>query len=466
VKEILISSIFAPELHSRLNWFVRLRWLPAAGLAIASVVGKRLGFDSVWPSLFVVASFISIYNIFFYLSLRSRSARGRYDNLRVWAISQMAMDLVALAVTIHFTGGMQSPGLPFFAFHMAIGTIMIKNRIMYLFATATSAGIILLFALEERGVLATHPLDPAYGISTTSSYLNLLMLIALIYSMVYLTASVTGRFKERSIELHKTTVALRERTNDLQSLLAEKDELERQKSHYMRISAHQLRSPLGTIKTTLQVLLDGYLDPASERGRRLLAGAADRVVDLITIVNDLLELAKMREGRAKAPWTQQVYVNQILADIFDTLQPFADERKVKLVPEMAGVALLAWGVPPDLVYAFENLVHNAIKYSKEGGTVKVRLWVDEENATVTVSDQGIGIPDTLQQDVFLEFVRAPNAKHYAAEGTGLGLSIVRQAIQGHGGEVTVESREDEGTTFTVTLPMGYVPKEVESLHAY
>ena len=149
-----------------------------------------------------------------------------------------------------------------------------------------------------------------------------------------------------------------------------------------------------------------------------------------------------------------------LADIFDAIGPQAQDRKVELVADVQGVALLDWGVPPDLVFVFENLIGNAIKYSHEGGEVRVKLRVLGNVATVEVSDEGIGIPPELASDVFLEFVRAPNAKKHAAGGPGLGLSIVKEGVEMHGGTVSVQSEFGHGTRFTVTLPLDYVPPEV------
>ena len=460
-RETPFSYIFASELHGRLLWFARLRWIAVAALAATSLLGPRFGWTGVWPGLAIIAGLVAVYNLIFLNRLRSYLVWDRpYGNLRAVAIRHMLTDLAALLVVVHFTGGCHSPVMPFVVFHMAIGTIMISSRMMFLLAAVTCVGAVALFMMEGWVLKYRHPIGDHPADFGLPCLLNVAVLVVLVFGMVYLTDTVTSRFKTRSIQLHNTSEQLRERKEELQGLLREREESERRKSHYMRISAHQLRSPLGTIKTSLQVLVDGIVDPSSDGGRRLIVGASERVDDLLDIVNDLLELAKMREGRARAPWARQVYINQVLADIFDAIGPQAQERKVELVADVQGVALLDWGVPPDLVYVFENLIGNAIKYSLEGGEVRAKLRVAERVATVEVSDNGIGIPAELLSDVFLEFVRAPNAKKHAAGGTGLGLSIVREGVEMHGGTVSVASELGRGTRFTVTLPLDYVPPEV------
>jgi signal transduction histidine kinase len=190
----------------------------------------------------------------------------------------------------------------------------------------------------------------------------------------------------------------------------------------------------------------------------------ERANGLLATINDLLDLAKIREGRSNpGPWKREININQLLADLFDSLAPTADEHRVSLVPDFEGVAVQSWGIPPDLVHAFENLIHNAIKYSRPGGRVIVRLRVGGGLASVRVIDEGIGIPPEYLEQVFLEFVRAPNAKHHAAVGTGLGLAIVREVIQAHGGRIEVESSGDGGTTFAAELPLSHRPIEVRRL---
>jgi len=458
--------LFAPELRQRLRWFVGLRWFAVGGLGLASLVGPRMGVPDVWPSLAIVAALVAAYNIWFSVRLRADlAAQGRYRELRNFAIRQMVLDLAAVLVTMHFTGGCSSPILAFVVFHMAIGTIMISTRIMYVLGAGTCAAAITMFTAERVGILGSHPLAVDGVPARLPCFLAAPLLFALVFGVIYLVDTVTSRFKVRSLELHETTRELIASTEELQRSLEARDELQRQKAHYMRISAHQLRSPLGTIKTSLQVMLDGFVDPGSEQGRRLLAGTAERVDGLIEIVNDLLELAKMREGRNKAPWARNVSLSQILADIFDAKDTYARERLVELVPDFISerAVILDWAVPPDLVYAFENLVDNAIKYSRpEGGRVVVDHHASDGWVAVTVEDNGLGIPEDLQDDVFLEFTRAPNAKRHTSEGTGLGLSVVREAVQMHGGHVELQSREGVGTRFTVWLPLHHEPPEIEA----
>ncbi len=455
---IRFSYLFASELYERLLWFGTLRWVAAAALAVASLAGPAVGIPHVWPALFLVACFVAAYNLLFTMILRRRSREDHpYENLRACAIRQILLDLAALLVVVHFTGGLQSPLLCFFSLHMAIGTIMLSTRVMYLMAGGTAAGLAGMYLLEARGLIAFHPLDPARGICGITCDLNLVTSLAVIFGIVYLTDSVTSRFKQRNIELHEKSEELRRKTIELERTLRQMEIVEERKSHYMRISAHQLRSPLATIKTSLEVITAGYVDPGSERGRKLLRGAVERVDGLLQIVNDLLELAKMREGRNKAPWARNVNVNQLLADLFDALQPLAEERGVTLTPDFRGVAVLDWGIPPDLVYAFENLMENAIKYSRRGGEVVVRLRVLGEVVAVEVEDHGIGIPEEFLDEVLLEFVRAPNARKHAPQGTGLGLAIAREGIEAHGGTLALRSREGEGTTATVSLPLHNLP---------
>ncbi len=440
--------MLAAELADRLAWFLRLRWAACAALAIVSAMGVVIASGGPWRALLALGAGIGTYNVACWWRL-SRQPFARFSRLRAHALSQIGLDVAALLIAIHLTGGLASPLVPFLGFHMVIGAILLGPETMYLAAGVSSLSALGLHFIEARqaGLAGADPASAA----------ALLAIVGFLFGTVYLTGSVSDRLKQRNGALRLMTDELRERSTELQRVIRELEELERRKSHYMRVSAHQLRSPLGTVRTTLGVIAGGYVDLASARGQRLIRGAADRVDGLILLVNGLLDLAKVREGRQHAPWTRNVNINQLLADLFDSLTPFSEERGVRLTPDVADVAVLDWGVPPDLVHAIENLIHNAIKYSLPGGEVIVQLRVSEDVAILRVRDQGIGVPEEFREQLFLEFMRAPNARTHAPEGTGLGLALVREVAEGHGGRVILEPSDGTGAVFRLELPLRIVP---------
>jgi signal transduction histidine kinase len=136
------------------------------------------------------------------------------------------------------------------------------------------------------------------------------------------------------------------------------------------------------------------------------------------------------------------------------LQPRAEEKEIALTLRPYREELVVWASEEGLDHIFHNLVENALKYTPAGGQVTVSLALCDDEAQVTVTDTGIGIPEDVQQHLFKEFYRAPNARATDAVGTGLGLAIVRELVTRFGGRVTVHSPGlAQGTTFTVSLPL-------------
>ncbi len=154
---------------------------------------------------------------------------------------------------------------------------------------------------------------------------------------------------------------------------------------------------------------------------------------------------------------QHVSLEALLADTVAVLQPLADEKGLSL--EVSAQPATVLGDPEDLGDLVANLVGNAIKYTPEGGEVRVRLWQEEEWVRLEVSDTGIGVPPEARQHIFEEFYRASNAKSVEPGGTGLGLAIVKRVVTVHGGEVGLTSTPGTGSTFSVRLPASEQPTE-------
>ncbi len=229
--------------------------------------------------------------------------------------------------------------------------------------------------------------------------------------------------------------------------------IERMKTEFVSISAHQLRTPLSAIKWTLRMLLDGDLGEITDEQRELIEKTYSSNERMIKLINDLLNVTRIEEGR---------YLHKpILTDIesmIDTLiNSFGEliaRKKIKIEFKKPKKKTPMIEVDAEKIkLAINNLIDNAIRYNQPGGKVTVTLTQDRNKIKISVSDKGIGIAKDQQKRVFTKFFRSVNAMRIETEGTGLGLFIAKNIIEAHGGKIWFESAEGKGTTFYLTLPL-------------
>ena len=234
-------------------------------------------------------------------------------------------------------------------------------------------------------------------------------------------------------------------------------ELERQKDVFLAAASHDLKNPLTIIKVRAQVLARRASRLSGPEGAALAEGlqAIDQTTRRLTgMVNELLDIARLQMGRPLELELQRTGLIELVREVVAELQPTTDRHEIVvtcLSEELVGT----WD-RGRLERVVVNLTTNAVKYSPAGGRVDLtlrRVATDgREYATLSVQDQGIGIPSEDLPRVFDRFYRARNVG--AIEGTGLGLAGVHQIVQQLGGSISVESREHRGTTFTIRLPLG------------
>jgi signal transduction histidine kinase len=231
------------------------------------------------------------------------------------------------------------------------------------------------------------------------------------------------------------------------------ENLDRDKSRFVRTVTHELRAPVQVAENLLAVLCEGYAGQLSSKQDELVGRARQRIRFLEMLVNDLLDLAAGKaEGRIDRSEPAPVSLNTVLREIHERYETTAVAKGLGLRLDCPAEPLCAWGDRAELDRMLTNLVNNALKYTKHG-EVRMRLERDEDYARIAIADTGIGIPGEALPHLFEEFYRARNAKDLEEEGTGLGLAIVRDLVDRLNGRIAVESVEKEGTTFTVTLPL-------------
>ncbi len=226
--------------------------------------------------------------------------------------------------------------------------------------------------------------------------------------------------------------------------------LERLRQDFVANVSHELKTPLSVIKANIETLLLGAMEDAEHRGQFLdrIARQSDRLYALIL---DLLSLARIESGDALFEF-QSVPIVTVLRACLERHLARAAARGQTLTFEDDGTNPTVWADEEALEQIFSNLVDNAVKYTPDGGQIRIGWRHEADCLCVSVSDTGIGIPETDLPRVFERFYRVDRARSRELGGTGLGLAIVKHLVQAMNGSIRVASQVGQGTTFIVCLP--------------
>ncbi|PYN00535.1 MAG: hypothetical protein DME07_16135 [Candidatus Rokuibacteriota bacterium] len=228
-------------------------------------------------------------------------------------------------------------------------------------------------------------------------------------------------------------------------------EIAQMKSDFVSFATHQLRTPLSGIKWMLELGVQER--EVGEQAKSYMQDALGAAQRLIQLVNDLLDVSRLESGRMKTA-VQAVDLVGLTRTVLGDLKPQIDEKDHRLTVEVSEDVLDVFADPQLLRQVVLNLSSNAVKYSRPGGWITVRLTHDREFVRWQIQDNGIGIPKESQRHLFEKFYRADNVVSLETDGTGLGLYLVRLIAEQMGGRVWCESEEGQGASFFFTAPRG------------
>ena len=213
--------------------------------------------------------------------------------------------------------------------------------------------------------------------------------------------------------------------------------------------SHELKTPIGALSLLAETLA-GETDAAIVQ--RLSERVRNESFRVSNMVDDLLTLSRI-EGN-DAPNIDEFGIDMLVRECVDRVHPLAEQRLVSISVGPIEASLQVVGDRRQIASALSNLLENAVKYSEQGAPVEVRVSASAHEMSIVVQDHGIGIPSAELERIFERFYRVDKARSRETGGTGLGLSIARHVARNHGGDVTVSSREGEGSTFALLLPHG------------
>ncbi|MBL7561145.1 PAS domain S-box protein [Olleya sp. YSTF-M6] len=259
-----------------------------------------------------------------------------------------------------------------------------------------------------------------------------------------LVIDITER-KNYTDRLEKT---VDERTKQLREALEAEKELNDLKTKFLSLVSHEFKTPLTGILTSTMLLSKYKLEAQQDKRDKHIETITSKVHYLNNILNDFLSIEKLESGKINYKFIQ-FNLSKVVNEVIYNANMLLKEGQKILYPEnIDDITLIQDEKTVEL--ALSNLVHNAIKYSPEQTTIEIIVNQDTKNTTFKVIDNGIGIPEKDQKNIFNRYFRAENA--LLDQGTGIGLNITKTHLENLGGNITFSSIEGQGSTFIMTIP--------------
>ena len=231
-----------------------------------------------------------------------------------------------------------------------------------------------------------------------------------------------------------------------------RQEKERMKEYFITLVTHELRSPLVTIQQYFHTVLGGFTGEINPQQKEIFIHCQERVKSLLDLIEDWLSVTRIEKG-AIVGKLEPLSLPLLLNKVIDSHRSLAEKKNVSIKLDTEDDVPPVLGDPETLEIVFNNLVTNGIKFNVEGGVVELHLWTNGVLVSVTVSDTGIGIPRECLPYIFEEFYRVKEAETTSIGGSGMGLPIAKKIVEAHSGTIEVSSEPQQGSTFTVSLPI-------------
>lgn len=322
---------------------------------------------------------------------------------------------------------------------------IVKHRLFNIKLIATEALVFALWTIYIAKIFTDE--------TATARYVDGVIFVALLILGYLLTKSVQKEVEQRE--------KLEVLTKELEGKNVQLQKLDRLKSEFLSFASHQVKSPMAVVKGYAQLMIDGSLGKASDKVVET-AGKMKEVADrLIKLVNELLDLRKLEEGKMTFDMAD-VDMVLVAKSYVDELQTLAKQKKLKLTFESSVKEAHVNADLQKIQQVVQNLIDNSIKYTPEGW-IKVSVEEKDGQILVSVSDSGLGMSKELLDNLFEAFMRDKNSRKII-QGTGLGLYIAKQIVDGHGGKIWAESEgEGKGSVMRFTLPILSSTKTISTI---
>ncbi|GAA4884393.1 hypothetical protein GCM10023311_03490 [Flaviramulus aquimarinus] len=253
---------------------------------------------------------------------------------------------------------------------------------------------------------------------------------------------------ERKDYTKKLENKVEERTQQLKTALGKEKELNELKTKFLSLVSHEFKTPLSGILTSSQLLSKYQLTEHQEKRNKHIKTITDKVHFLNNILNDFLSIEKLETGKVNYTFNHFKLSKVVNEVVYNSNMLLKENQHINYPENIDDLSLYQDEKIIQLI--FSNLLHNAIKYSPEGAVIDLHIKQDRKFTSLTIKDNGIGIPEKDQKNIFKRYFRAENVIN--TQGTGIGLNIAKNHLENLGGSIQFKSKENIGTTFIITIP--------------
>ena len=420
------------EHQKRVLWFVRIRWGAIIIMAAVLLISKYIGNlnIAVRPALIIIA-LAAAYNLIYPFIIR----RFRYfSSSQLSAYIRMLFDLLVVTSLIHFTGGIESSFS--FLYPLEVSTVALFGFTTLAYFVALNAAIFFAVTCRlEAAFLLPHyrtiNLPGTLFLSPAYIYIYAVSIFLFSCLMIYMVSYLADKFKEKQREI---------------------EQISAEKTDFMNNVAHELRSPLTSIKEYTSLFLEGLMGQVEEKQREPLLTIDRQAKRMIGMISDLLDIARIESGTSGFE-KKETNLTQVIENAITEMMPQFNLKHIVLLQEMAINLPLVKIDENKILEVLINLFANAVKFSREGGKILITVKKISEGIIVSVKDEGNGIDTQDLSHIFEKFYRAQK-ENSIQKGTGLGLALCKSIIERHGGRIWAESEGiGKGATFHFTLPL-------------
>ena len=236
-------------------------------------------------------------------------------------------------------------------------------------------------------------------------------------------------------------------------------EAEQMKADFHSMIAHDLRSPMSVIQGYVSLMATGKTGEMNETQVEFLESVNRKIVEMTALLNDFLDISKIDAGFVNLK-CDGMDLSELTREVVADLQPMADSSGLKVDLDLPDDPVAVHADPLRVTQILRNLLSNAIKYNREDGWIRLAVIPDEDRVRVSISDGGIGMSAEELKVLFEPYTRGTTQR--TIKGVGLGIVIVKKLVEAHGGEITVSSIPDKGSTFTFSIPLSQVAKTISA----